>query len=250
MSPTDLDLIARVESLQSAYIATATSDGGDTSNYELTRRQLLANNRIAKLLPEFVRRYRTLDQFWPFIKGKFPTYAERRDYIWTAFRPALDFAEGLGRSPADGTVSEALTTLDAAHIHDLWVKALDRRGDDPEGAITAARALLESVCKLILDEAGDTYSDDGDLPKLYTRVAKRLNLAPSQHTEQVFRQVLGGCQAVVEGLGAVRNRLGDAHGKGKRPVKPAPRHAELVVNVAGAVSVFLASTWQARNSAV
>jgi hypothetical protein len=29
----------------------------------------------------------------------------------------------------------------------------------------------------------------------------------------------------------LRNRLGDAHGQGKRPVKPLPRHAELTVNM-------------------
>ena len=61
----------------------------------------------------------------------------------------------------------------------------------------------------------------------------------SQHTEKVFRQVLGGCTAVVEGLGSLRNKLGDAHGKGRLPVKPAPRHAELAVNLAGAMATFL-----------
>jgi hypothetical protein len=40
-----------------------------------------------------------------------------------------------------------------------------------------------------------------------------------------FRQILGGCRAVVEGLAALRNRLSDANGQGKRlfnrlPVTP------------------------------
>jgi hypothetical protein len=93
-----------------------------------------------------------------------------------------------------------------------------------------------------MDEAGAVYADDADLPKLYSQTAKLLNLAPSQHTEQVFKQILGSCQTIVEGVGAVRNRLSDAHGKGKRPIRPAPRHAELVVNLAGTMAVFLAST--------
>ncbi|WP_448090692.1 abortive infection family protein [Pseudomonas azerbaijanoccidentalis] len=29
----------------------------------------------------------------------------------------------------------------------------------------------------------------------------------------MFKQFLGGCPAVIEGLGALRNRLSDAHGK-------------------------------------
>ncbi len=42
--------------------------------------------------------------------------------------------------------------LDGQFITETWRKALDRRHDDPDGAITAARSLLESVCKRILDE--------------------------------------------------------------------------------------------------
>ena len=140
------------------------------------------------------------------------------------------------------SIERGLASLEASHIQQLWTKALDRRADDPEGAITTARTLLESVCKLILDDANESYPQDADLPKLYSQTAKRLNLAPSQHTEQVFKQILGACHTIVEGVGAVRNRLSDAHGKGKKPVRPSPRHAELVVNLAGTMAVLLAAT--------
>src|SRR5262249_26756846 len=139
-----------------------------------------------------------------------------------------------------------LNKIDSAHIQLAWSKALDRRTTDPEGAITAARTLLESTCKHILDGEGVSYDDKADLPKLYSIVALQLNLAPSQHTEQVFRQILGGCHSVVEGLGSMRNRLGDAHGIGKSGVRPASRHAELAVNLAGTVATFLLHTWEAR----
>ena len=59
--------------------------------------------------------------------------------------------------------------------------------------------------------------------------------------------ILGGCTAVVEGLGTLRNRLSDAHGKGKIAAKPQPRHAELAVNLSGALTQFVLSTWDARN---
>ncbi|MCA1971543.1 MAG: abortive infection family protein [Caenispirillum sp.] len=59
-------------------------------------------------------------------------------------------------------------------------------------------------------------------------VLKTLNLAPSQHTEDSLKAILGvggggGSHTVVQNLGALRNRLGDAHGKGRRPYRPAPR---------------------------
>jgi hypothetical protein len=65
----------------------------------------------------------------------------------------------------------------------------------------------------------------------------------------VFKQIIGGCTAVVEGLGALRNRLSDSHGKGKVAAKPAPRHAELAVNLAGSLALYLLATHTARNEA-
>ncbi len=85
---------------------------------------------------------------------------------------------------------------------------------------------------------------------VHTRRSRLVQYSPvndtSQHTERVFKQILGGCQAVIEGLGSLRNRLSDAHGKGKAGVKPAPCHAELAVNLAGAMATFLIATWEAR----
>lgn len=88
----------------------------------------------------------------------------------------LDALEASSTRPVDEVATETLTMLDADHVADLWQKALDRRQRDPEGAITAARTLLESVCKLILDDLAIPYSDD-DLPKLYGKVASALALA-------------------------------------------------------------------------
>jgi hypothetical protein len=62
-----------------------------------------------------------------------------------------------------------------------------------------------------------------------------------------LKQVLGGCTAVVEGIGAMRNALGDAHGKGKSSVIPGAWHAELAVNLAGASAIFLIETWEERH---
>lgn len=136
--------------------------------------------------------------------------------------------------------------LDTASISAAWHKALERRNEDPEGAITAARTLLESVCKHVLDELGVEYGDSADLPKLYGLTSKELNLAPSQQTEDAFKKILGGVHSVVDGLANLRNRLGDAHGQGKNPVKPLPRHAELAVNMAGSMASFLLATFESK----
>jgi hypothetical protein len=243
------EILRRLDDLQAAYISVATEGDEGTADFDANRTALIAIPDVKERLPAFVVRYRKLKQFWPYIKPMFAHWADRRAFIYEQFAPVMSYVEHEMTRPADDIVAQGLASLDAEHIHSMWRKALSRRTSDPEGAITATRALVESVLKLILDEAGEQYADDAELPKLYSQVAKKLNLSPAQHSEQVFKQILGGCQSVVEGIGSVRNRFGDAHGKGKKPVKPAPRHAELVVNLGGAMAVFVAATWAEQKPA-
>lgn len=149
--------------------------------------------------------------------------------------------------PPDVIISEAVSAFDHDSVHVAWVKALDRRGTDPEGAVTAARTLLETVCKRVVEEAGGEYGPSDDLPKLWRNAATYLNLAPDQHTEKAFKTILGSCEAIVNSLSNLRNRLSDAHGKGRKPVRPLRRHAELAVNLAGVMATYLISTWEARS---
>jgi hypothetical protein len=207
----------RAEYLQNLLISLGTGGTADNSEYKELRQYFLNNFGTKSLVPSFIKTNRDLDQFWQYIKHKFSTYAERRTFIWAEFEPILDFLTSSPKMPTDG-------------------------------AITAARTLLETVCKRILDERGIEYkSNKIDLPQLYHLVSLELNLSPSQYTEDVFKQILGGCSSIVNGLGTLRNRLGDAHGQGKKPVRPAARHAELAVNLAGSVALFLVETWEARN---
>lgn len=71
----------------------ATGKPAESSEYEVIRKELLADIEVAKLIPSFVRKNRNLSSFWAFIKPKFPTYAERRTYLSEEFTPLLDFLE-------------------------------------------------------------------------------------------------------------------------------------------------------------
>ncbi|HLS11242.1 MAG TPA: abortive infection family protein [Flavobacteriaceae bacterium] len=230
-----------VEYFQDGVVARATGDRFDNELYILIRRKLLANSDIKKLLPKWVSSKRTVEQFWTFIKGRYSTYQERREFLWEEFAPALNYLETKVVSPIDASI-----IFNEVHIHSEWKKALERKASDPEGAITIARTLVESVLKYILDEQKINYVDDGNLPKLYREVAKSLNLAPDQHNEEVFKQILGGANSVIHGLSTIRNRLGDAHGSRRNQVKPSERHSELVVSLAGAVAVFLFKTYDGK----
>lgn len=241
-------LVARVESLQNMLIAQATGGSANDSEYQALRAELTSNPLTKDAVPRFVHTCRNLSQFWQFIKYEFGTYAERRQYVWEAFRPLLEALESRPNSPIQLNDEQLLSRLSPEAVQAVWARALERRAADPEGAITAARALLETVCKHILEDLSVAYDDSADLPKLYRLTSEALNIAPSQHTEAVFKQILGGCTSVVEGLAALRNRLGDAHGGGKSRVKPSARHAQLAVNLSGSMTSFLVATWEVKKA--
>jgi len=143
-----------------------------------------------------------------------------------------------------------VSALNSESVIQSWRDALDRRFDDPDGAITSSRTLLEGVCKHLLHEGEIPYDDGAGLPKLYRLTVDMMNLAPNQQTEPILRQVAGGCTAVIEGIGAMRNKLGDAHAKGPAGSAPDIRHAELAVNLAGTLAVFLIRTWEANQHTI
>lgn len=236
----------QVEELQNLLIDHATGTPQDDEAFKDLRKLVLSQPILKEYIPEFIRKCRNLSRFWMFIKDKFGTYSDRRKYIYNEFAPMLDVLEYTSVHLSDQVVSVAIEQYDLQSIREFWSKALERRVSDPEGAITIARTLIESVCKHILEEAG-IHEDNPDITKLYRLTAQRLKLGPSQHTEEVFKQILGGCTAVVEGLGALRNRLSDSHGKGKVAVRPKARHAELAVNLAGAMAIYLLATWEAQS---
>lgn len=229
--------------LQNILLDRATGKGDDNFAYTQLRQYFMNSAAYNELLPSFVRTCRSLSQFWQHI-SKTNGYAPRREIIWAEFQPLLDSLEGKNSTPADNHITDGLKSYDEAGVNEAWTKALDRRLTDPEGAITSARSLLETVCKHILEDIEVSYDRNFDMSELYKLVAKELKLAPDQHSEQIFKQILKGCSSVVNGLGTLRNRFGDSHGQGKNPIKPSDRHALLAVNLAGSVSVFLIQTWK------
>lgn len=239
------ELLIDLEKLKNVLVSKATGGDSNEQEYRSIREKLIKVDRIKNSLPRFVITCRTLSEFWGIITEVSPTYRGRREYLRDAFNDLLEMLENDPTSPADSVISDSLIgKVDASYIQEAWTKSLERRETDPEGAITMARTLLESVCKFIMDQTAIKYEEKWELPQLYKGVQAALNLAPDNHTEEVFKQILGGCTSVIHGLGSVRNKLGDAHGRNQRTIKPSKRHAQLAVNLAGAMADFLFATWE------
>lgn len=234
----------RADSLVRMLISKATGGTFEEIAYFELRLFFIKDVALAPFVPNWLKSIRDGNQFWQFIKPKFPTYAERREFLWKEFQPLLRQCETGQSLPAEEEVNTVLKTLNSEGVESVWRKALFRLPEDLDGSITISRTLVETVCKHILEELSEPFDNRDDLPKLYRKVAVRLSLAPEDHDQQVFKQILGGCSSVITGIGTVRNSLGDAHGHGKNHLKPQKRHAKLVVNLAGAMALFLLETYQ------
>lgn len=225
------------------YLLLKTTDGtvSDSHDFAICRRIILEDQRIEDLIPVYIKLCRSPDEFRSWFQDSFDRYKERRNHISSTINPILERLDMLKKKHSSVS-GDAIEKVDNPHIRDYWEKAKKRLGDDPDGALTAARSLLESVCKHILDDLSVDYNESDDLPAIYKAASNSLDLAPSQHTEAIFKQILGGCHSIVQGLGSLRSKIGDAHGKGVNGVKAAPRHAKFSVDIAGATSIFLLET--------
>lgn len=242
------DKLERAMTLRDGLVAHCADGSIDERVYRTLRQEFMNDVTTSKLLPQFVRTNQDTRSLWSYFKSVSPHWEPRRQHVREAFVSLVDFLE-TGGAPADALVSDTLDRFEADAINEAWAKALSRRETDPAGAITAARTLLESVCKHLLEDSDGTalYGANDDLPKLYRQASERLNIAPSQHSEDAFKRILGSAASIVDGLGTLRNRIGDAHAPGgRRPIRPAARHAALAVNMAGSMALFLIETANAR----
>lgn len=209
-----------VEYLQNMLVARSTGKSADDYDYQPIRKTLLDNPNHKNLVPRWIRVNANLGQFWRFIQQKYATYEDRKNFIRSELNPLLDYLKTKQTLPAAKTIDEVLLKFDSDSIHHAWKKALERKAQDPEGAITIARSILESVCKHILHKLEIEFNPNNiELSELYKLTANQLKLSRDQHSEKIFKQMLGGCSGIVNGLGSLRNKHGDAHGSNPKTTK-------------------------------
>ena len=194
-------------------------------------------------LPNWIRLLETPDDVitYLFNSNTSSNIDELRKKFEDALNSTITSFKALSLSPLEQSIK-----IDVEYISEQWRKALERQETDPEAAITMARTMIESVLKHIASESSLDIKDDVDLPILYKAVVRSLDLAPEQHQDEIFKQVLSGLNSVAVGLGTLRNKLGDAHGSNKHKIRAEDRHSQLAVNAAGTLANFLLKTFNAK----
>jgi hypothetical protein len=153
----------------------------------------------------------------------------------------------LVRTATAATAASALRAKVEAFDLDSVRRDFDRElaEGDPEDAITAACATVESVCKCLLDLMGRAHPAKQDVQGLVKEVSRHLNLSPDRPDIGAdVKQILGGLASVAGGIGALRTHAGDAHGRGRGTATVDARIARLAVHAACTTSLFFIETWQ------
>ena len=231
--------IKNLNSLKEILINHATGKQADDSEYKSLRGEIVASKTLRSISPGYLRDCRDLNEFWSFIKATSPNYEGRRTFIRQSLKSLFELIE---TEPQGEIPLKAPSDITPDYIREEWEKAIDRKASDPRGAITSARTLLEATCKHILTKHNITYAEGTELPKLYGFCASALSLHPSQHTEDVFKEILSGIMSVVKGMGSMRNKLGDAHASKIASPKPASRHSAFAVHISCSLAMFLLET--------
>ena len=142
---------------------------------------------------------------------------------------------------------------DPAAIRDHLSRIERGLARDPAEAIASSKEMVETICKLILDDYGIAYAPRAEVLDLYKLVASALRLnaeavPDSAKGSQAAQKTLRTLVTTIQSLAELRNELGLGHGRAKR--SPAlSRHGRLAFNAAVAVVEFLLDTWQVRRAA-
>lgn len=186
-----------------------------------------------------------------------PGAPDPREAVHEAFR-----REGLtyrrGGHIDNGVLSRPSKSL-AERLEKEGVRAVEVEYDrayaqvesDPPAAVTAACAILESICKTYLEKEGQPLPSRQVLATLWSATSTHLGLHPKDVADDDLKRILSGLTSIADGVAALRTHRGSAHGHADEgrtvPLyRIAPRHARLAVHAAHTTAMFILETWEAR----
>ncbi|MGU3456839.1 abortive infection family protein [Brevundimonas sp. M1A4_2e] len=182
---------------------------------------------------------------------------DRRAPLRDAFeREGLSYQRGgylIGgalRGPSK-SLAERLTKDGSRALETEYQRAYSQVESDPPAAVTAACAILETVCKTYLESEGHPLPSKQVLGSLWSETSNHLGLSPKDVADLDLKRILSGLSSIADGVAALRTHKGSAHGHADISVEGktyrlAPRHARLAVHAAHTMALFVLETWEAR----
>ena len=144
------------------------------------------------------------------------------------------------------TLEDFIRANNLSALEQEFTRALSNVDASPREAVSAASNIIETICKVYIDEMKLDKPAKQDLKPLWAIVRKDLGFDPSLIEDQDLQVILTGLFAVVEGIGSLRTHASSAHGAGKKQYKLEPRHARLAIHASHTASLFIVESWQRK----
>jgi len=149
--------------------------------------------------------------------------------------------------------SRAVLTAFGSAIHiEHQVRTIEQAvSETPALAFDLAKALVETICRTILEDRGKPYDASWELNKLFNETTQCLRLVPESHSgdpeaRRSILRTLAGLNGVVQGLCELRNKGGIAsHGHDAFDPSMEPVQALLAARAADALVHYLYSAHRA-----
>ena len=148
--------------------------------------------------------------------------------------------------PASRTLDDLIRGRNTDALEDEFTRALRNVEANPREAVSAGSNILESVCKIYIQDRRLEMPAKQDLPGVWAVVRKDLGFDPSAVEDRDLKEILSGLLAIVSGIGALRTHASSAHGTGRKAYRLEPRHARLAVHAAHTVVAFVLESWDKK----
>lgn len=208
---------------------------------------------LGKVLEEYMERVVEIDPnpFAPADSYANDFLAKRQKLHELLGKYGLKYIQGgivcqIGVSSASQSLEQMLKSKNIPAIEIEFKRALGEIEKDPPASLTAACSIIESFCKVYIEERKLDAPKDATIKPLWAVVARDLGFDPSRLEDDDLKKILGGLSSIVDGVGALRTHAGSAHGRGKKGYRIQPRHARLAVHAAHTLVLFALETWEQK----
>ena len=151
------ELTIKAEQLKTIMMSRATGGQPDDHEYDILRRELVAEARLRSKIPRVLLTCRNLQEFWTFIQPKFKHYQQRRDYLREQFEPLLGMLEAADSAPSYDANSEVLSAVDSTHVRKRGSRLSTAEGTIPmEPLLSHERFSNRSANSSSINEAWTT----------------------------------------------------------------------------------------------
>jgi hypothetical protein len=154
---------------------------------------------------------------------------------------------GVLASPSK-SLEKSISARDIPSLNEEFERALSSVEVSPRDGLSAACNILESVCKVYIEDEGLEMPSKQDLQPVWTVVRKDLGFDPSKVEDDDLKKILSGLISIVDGVGAIRTHASSAHGAGKKRYRVESRHARLSIHASHTVVSYILESWDKKKT--